>query len=112
MKARKRKKGDPLHSQGACRHSCLVDKEKGWIWQAVKNVDDIDPRGQESAGSAFLPSGVWGRNQVPASLVMVYTLGLLFLNSLAKASLRVKRLGPCRLATAEWKKSDGFLWKR
>ena len=101
IKARKRKKGDPLHSQGACRRSGLVDKEKGWIWQAVKNVQDIDPRGQESTGSAFLRGGL-GRNQVPAPLVMVYTLGLLFLNSLAKASLRVKRLGPCRLATAEW----------
>ncbi|GEM_PF-4734563 len=61
----------------------------------------LTPEGRK-APEALSCAGGWGRNQVPAPLVMVYTLGLLFLNSLANASLRVKRLGPCRLATAEW----------
>ncbi len=60
------------------------------------------PRQAGKHRERFPARGPGGRNEVPTPLVMYYTLGLLDPNSLAKASLRVKRLGPCRLATAEW----------
>lgn len=51
-------------------------------------MEDFSPQRQESAGSAFL-RGDLGPETVPAPLVLVYTLGLLEPNILAKASLRV-----------------------